>query len=507
MRGGPQLRRPPGPGRRPGGVRGPLLPRRLAPGARGRVVSSPPDMRVFLETYGCQMNVADSETMAGVLERAGMSLVDRAEDADAVILNTCAIREHAEQRVLGRLGEFARLKTQRPGLVVGVAGCMAQHLRARLLDKARVLDLVVGPDGYRRLPELLARAASRPVADVRLDRDETYGDLEPKRGTGVRAWITVQRGCDKFCTYCVVPYTRGRERSLPLEELITQVRTAVARGYREVVFLGQTVNSYHDGTHDFADLLRATDQVEGLLRIRYTSPHPSDMSERVIEALAGCPRVCPQVHLPLQSASDPILEAMGRTYTLDQYRSVVARLREAIPGVALSTDIIVGFPGESDQDFERTAAYMREVRYDSAFLFKYSARPDTKAWRCEETVSEEEKGRRLEHLIAQQQAISGAIHDRMIGREVEVLVEGPARRPAKPGAPARSGGRGDGQLFGKSAHFKTVVFDDDGTSAGTLRQVRVVGATPVTLIGEAVRDADPAAPAPALVRIGSAARA
>jgi len=437
-------------------------------------------MRVFIETYGCQMNVADSETMAGVLERAGMSLSERAEDADAIIINTCAIREHAEQRVLGRLGDYARMKAARPGLVVGVAGCMAQHLRARLLDKARVLDLVVGPDGYRRLPELLARAASEPVAHVRLDRDETYGDLEPKRASGVRAWITVQRGCDKFCTYCVVPYTRGRERSLPLADLIAQVQSSVAAGYREVVFLGQTVNSYHDGTHDFADLLRAADAVEGLLRIRFTSPHPSDMSDRVVAAIAECAKVCPQVHLPLQSASDAVLEAMNRTYTLTQYRDVVARLRGAVPGLALSTDIIVGFPGESEEDFEKTADYMRDVRYDSAFLFKYSARPDTKAWRWAESVSEPEKGRRLEHLLAQQQSISGALNDQLIGHEVEVLVEGPARRAGHAGGP---NGRGAGQLFGKSAHFKTVVFDDDGTPAGALRHVRVVGATPVTLIG------------------------
>jgi tRNA-2-methylthio-N6-dimethylallyladenosine synthase len=447
-------------------------------------------MRVFIETYGCQMNVADSETMAGVLERAGMSVSERAEDADAIILNTCAIREHAEQRVLGRLGDYARLKAARPGLVVGVAGCMAQHLRARLLDRARVLDLVVGPDGYRRLPELLLRATSAPVSDVRLDRDETYGDLEPRRASGVRAWITVQRGCDKFCTYCVVPYTRGRERSLPLADLLTQVRSAVARGYREVVFLGQTVNSYHDGSHDFADLLAAANEVDGLLRIRFTSPHPSDMSERVIAAIAGCAKVCPQVHLPLQSASDAVLEAMQRTYTLSQYRDVVARLRAAIAGVALSTDIIVGFPGETEEDFERTAAYMREVRYDSAFLFKYSARPDTKAWRREETASEEEKGRRLEHLIAQQQAISGLLNDRLIGHEVEVLVEGPARRPARPGSTS-SRERGAGQLFGKSAHFKTVVFEDDGTPAGTLRRVRVMAATPLTLIGEPVAHGAP----------------
>src|SRR5437867_3525603 len=266
--------------------------------------------RVFLETYGCQMNVADSELMAGVLERAGMELVQRPDDADAVILNTCAIREHAEQRVLGRLGEFAHLKLRNPALIVGVAGCMAQHLRKRLLDQKRVLDLVVGPDGYRNLPDLLRRAASVPVAEIRLDRDETYGDLEPKRGPGVRAWVTVQRGCDKFCTYCVVPYTRGRERSLPLEAIVDEVRRAVAQGYLGVVFLGQTVNSWNDGHHDFADLLRAANGIEGLTRIRFTSPHPADMSERVIAAIAEGASVCPHVHLPLQSASDRVLAAM-----------------------------------------------------------------------------------------------------------------------------------------------------------------------------------------------------
>jgi len=428
-------------------------------------------MRVFLETYGCQMNVSDSELMAGVLERAGMTLTDRPEDADAILLNTCAIREHAEQRVMGRLGDFARLKRRRPDLVVGVAGCMAQHLRAKLLDSSQVLDLVVGPDGYRTLPDLLRRAAREPVAHVRLDRDETYGDLEPKRGSGVRAWITVQRGCDKFCTYCVVPYTRGRERSLPLPELVEQVRRAVAQGFREVVFLGQTVNSYHDGTHDFADLLRAAHGVEGLLRIRYTSPHASDMSDRVVETMAACEKVCPHVHLPLQSGSDTILEAMNRTYTVAQYRDVVRRLRTAIPGIALSTDMIVGFPGEAPDDFERTADLMREIRYDSAFLFKYSARPDTRAWRWEETVTEDVKGERLTRLIDLQQGISAEIHDSTVGRDVEVLVEGRAKRNER-------------QLYGRSADFKSVVMPDDGTPAGTLRRTRIVGSTALTLFGE-----------------------
>ena len=432
--------------------------------------------RVFLETYGCQMNVADSEVMAGVLERAGMELVHKPDDADAVILNTCAIREHAEQRVLGRLGEFAHLKLRNPDLIVGVAGCMAQHLRKRLLDQKRVLDLVVGPDGYRNLPDLLRRAANVPTAEIRLDRDETYGDLEPKRGHGVRAWVTVQRGCDKFCSYCVVPYTRGRERSLPLPELLAQVTTAAAQGFREIVFLGQTVNSYHDGTHDFADLLRAADRVPGVLRIRFTSPHPSDMSERVIDAIAECERVMPHVHLPLQSGSDRILTAMQRSYSLTRYEEVLARLRERIAGVAVSTDIIVGFPGETADDFHMTQEFMRRARFDSAFLFKYSARPDTRSYRMAETVDEEEKGRRLQALIDQQHQISGEIHDGWIGRDVEVLVDGPSWK-----------GQGvERQLHGKSREFKTVVWADDGAAAGTLHRVRVVGATPVTLIGESV---------------------
>ncbi|MFM8559752.1 MAG: tRNA (N6-isopentenyl adenosine(37)-C2)-methylthiotransferase MiaB, partial [bacterium] len=374
--------------------------------------------RVFLETYGCQMTVADSELMAGVLQRAGMELVERADEADAVILNTCAIREHAELRVLGRLGEFAHLKLHKPDLIVGVAGCMAQHLRKRLLDQKRVLDLVVGPDGYRDLPALLQRAANVPTAEIRLDRDETYGDLEPKRAPGVRAWVTVQRGCDKFCTYCVVPYTRGRERSQPLADLVRQVETAAAQGFREIVFLGQTVNSYHDGTHDFADLLRAADAVPGVLRIRYTSPHPSDMSERVIDAMANCAKVMPHGHLPLQSASDPVLEAMNRTYSIAQYEDVLGLIRARIPGVAVSTDVIVGFPGETESDFEATRAFMQRARFDSAFLFKYSARPDTRAFKLDETVDEPEKGRRLQLLIDEQHATSGEIMDGFLNREV-----------------------------------------------------------------------------------------
>jgi len=429
--------------------------------------------RVYLETYGCQMNEADSELMAGVLTRAGFDLVAGPEDADILLLNTCAVREHAEQRVLGRITDLARWKARRPDVLVGVTGCMAQHLRGRLLEHARGLDLVVGADAYRDLPGLLERAAREPVAVVRPDRDETYGDLEPRRGPGIRAWVPVQRGCDKFCTYCVVPFTRGRERSLPLADVLREIRRVVAAGYREVVLLGQTVNSWHHDGHDFADLLRAAGSVEGLLRVRFISPHPAHMTDRVIAVMAEGGPVCPQVHLPLQSAADGVLEGMERGYTLAQYHEVVVKLRAAVPDLALSTDVIVGFPGETEADFRRTVDYLRATRFDGAFLFKYSARPDTRAFGRPETVPEPEKNRRLAEVIGLQHAVSGATNDRWIGREVEALVEGPARRD-----PA--------QIYARTRQFKAIVFPNDGTPAGTLRNLRVTAATPVTLLGEPV---------------------
>src|SRR5258705_10000250 len=261
--------------------------------------SSPMERRLYIETYGCQMNVADSELMLGQLGRAGYRRVDKADDADVILVNTCAIREHAEQRIYGRLGELTRHKLRRPGVVLGVAGCMAQHLRAKLIERVPQVDLVVGPDGYRRLPELIDEAREEPTLAVRLSRVETYGDLVPARADGVRAWVSIMRGCDKFCAFCIVPYVRGRERSLPADEVIRQVEHAAAEGFKEIVFLGQTVNAYrHEGV-DFAELLRRADRIDGIERIRFTSPHPADMTDRAVDAIAGCDKVMPQVHLPL----------------------------------------------------------------------------------------------------------------------------------------------------------------------------------------------------------------
>ncbi|HSU91708.1 MAG TPA: tRNA (N6-isopentenyl adenosine(37)-C2)-methylthiotransferase MiaB [Sporolactobacillaceae bacterium] len=421
--------------------------------------------RVYLETYGCQMNVADSETVTAVLRRAGYVIATRPEAADVILLNTCAIREHAEERVLRRLGELARVKQSRPEVKLGLLGCMAQHNRAALTEKAAYLDVVAGPDSYRRLPEMLARAGFDPQIDVRLDRVETYADITPDFAPGVRAYVTAMRGCDKFCAFCVVPYVRGRERSIPPSDLVREIRELAARGVKEVVLLGQTVNAYRFEDTDFGALLKMIAKVDGIERIRFTSPHPSDMSDSVIEAMASEAIVQPYLHLPLQSGSDRILAAMERGYTVAQYLDLVARVRAAIPGLALSTDIIVGFHGETDADFDATTALMREVSYDAAFMFKYSVREHTRAHRLGDSVSEQEKGRRLTELITMQENISAARNRAMVGREFAVLVEGPARR-------------GGGMLAGKTPQFKTAIFHGvEEISVGDTVNVRVESAT------------------------------
>ena len=429
---------------------------------------------VYIETYGCQMNVADTELILGHLGQHGWARVERPEAADAILLNTCAIREHAEARVLGRLGDLARHKAARPEVRLGVTGCMAQHLRQTLRSRAPHVDLLVGPDGYRHLPALLAADDVEPVdpqVGLRLGGDETYADLPLARAPGVRAWVTVMRGCDRFCTFCIVPFVRGRERSLPGPTLIEQVRELARGGVREIVFLGQTVNAYrHDGW-DFARLLREASAVEGILRVRFTSPHPAEMSEAVIDAMAECPAVAPQLHLPVQSGSDRVLARMARDYTVAGYKALVARLRERVPGIALSTDVIVGFPGEDEDDFAATESLLRRIGYDSAFLFRYSAREGTRAARWEDDVPESEKQRRLERLIALQESIAAERNRRWVGAEVEVLVEGRARRP-------------DGWMSGKTPQLTTVVFPGPA-APGDLVTVRVEAATSHTLSGRA----------------------
>ena len=426
---------------------------------------------MYLETFGCQMNLSDSEVISRILEEAGYRIVPRAEEADVVLLNTCAVREHAEERVIGRLTQLGGLKGRRPDTVLGVCGCMAKHMANEVLERVPQVDLVLGPDSYRRLPTLIEAASDGPALDVRLDRAERYLGLDPVRKGGTNAWVTIMRGCDKFCTFCIVPYVRGRERAVPAPQVLRQVRRAARNGYQEVTLLGQTVNSYRDGEHDFADLLKAVAGVDGVRRIRFVSPHPADFSEGLVRTMAEEDKVCPFVHLPVQSGSDAILAAMGRTYTRAEYMDLVGRLRGAVPGLCLSTDIIVGFPGESESDFGATLDLLRCVRYDSAFMFKYSPRNGTLAQRSmPDTVAEEEKGRRLETVIALQNRISEEINLGHVGRVLEVLVEGDARK-------------GMGQAAGKTGGFKRVVFPRNGAAVNTFADVEITGATSHTLTG------------------------
>lgn len=431
---------------------------------------------VYIESYGCQMNLADSELIAGCLSTHGYTLIDRPEEADVLLVNTCAVRERAEERVLGRLADLASLKGRRPGVRLGVCGCVAQHLKSELLALIPALDFVVGPDSYRSLPNLLAdsgrQSAQSRAVRVGLDRSEIYSGITPRRSDGVRAWVTIMRGCDRFCTFCIVPFVRGRERSRPASEVLEEVRALARRGFKEVVFLGQTVTSYRDGQLDFAGLLQQAAEIEGIRRLRFTSPHPCDITSDLIRSMARNPKVAPQIHLPLQSGSDAILEKMNRNYTVSQYLRTVDALRRSIADIAVTTDVIVGFPGETENDFRATLAVMKEVEFDGAFMFKYSPRKGTRAFSWKETVTEEEKRARLREVINLQEAISLRQNRKWVGREVEILVEGPARRQPH-------------WSTGKTAQFKTAVVPARA-APGELVRATVLRATAHSLIAELV---------------------
>src|SRR6266498_4456267 len=383
--------------------------------------------RVYIETYGCQMNVSDSELMFGVLQREGYVRTDDPAEADVLLVNTCAVRDHAEQRVLGRMGELKRYK--RPGDVLGVVGCMAQRLGPKLLERVPQVDLVIGPDGYRGLPELIARAREgERAADVAFKGWEHYEDVPPVRDNPISAFVTVQRGCDYRCTFCIVPMTRGPERSRKLADVVGEVRRLVDVGSTEVTLLGQTVNSYRDGEHDFADLLRAVGAVAGIRRVRFTSPYPTDFTDRALAAMAETPAVCEHVHLPVQSGSSRVLKRMLRRYDRDRYLEVVAALRSAVPGIALTTDIIVGFPGETEDDFQETLSLVEQVGFDDAYTFKYSLREGTPATRLKDPVSDAVAGERLERLVAAVRGIARRRNVALVGSTHEVLLEGRAKR-------------------------------------------------------------------------------
>lgn len=430
--------------------------------------------RVYLETYGCQMNVADSELVLGLLARDGYLPADDPAVADVILVNTCAVREHAEQRVIGRVGELKRYK--RPSTVLGVLGCMAQRLGPRLLEQAPHVDLVAGPDGYRALPELIANAVrGARGSELEFKHWEHYEDIEPLRITdGPSAFVTVQRGCDYRCTFCIVPMTRGPERSRRLEDVLQEVQGLVARGVTEVTLLGQTVNSYHDGRHDFADLLRAVGGVPGLRRIRFTSPHPNDFSDRIIEAMAEVPAVCEHVHLPVQSGSSRVLKRMLRRYNREQYLDCVSRLRKAIPGIAITTDIIVGFPGETEEDYLQTESLVREVGFDDAYTFKFSPREGTPATRMRDFVPEAVAAERLERLIIVVREVARQKNAALVGTCQEVLVEGRARR--------------GNLLQSRTRTNKVVLLEGSDDLVGSYVTVRLTGTTGATFTGVPVKE-------------------
>jgi tRNA-2-methylthio-N6-dimethylallyladenosine synthase len=421
--------------------------------------------RIYVETYGCQMNVADSELVFGVLGREGYVRTDDPAEADVLLVNTCAVRDHAEQRVLGRMGELKRYK--RPEVVLGVIGCMAQRLGPKLLERVPQVDLVIGPDGYRGLPELIARARSggpgARTADVEFRSWEHYEDVPPVRSAAASAFVTVQRGCDYRCTFCVVPMTRGPERSRTLEDVVGEVIRLAATGTTEVTLLGQTVNSYHDGTRDFADLLRAVGAVPGVRRVRFTSPYPTDFTDRVLSAMADTPAVCEHVHLPVQSGSSRVLKRMLRRYTRERYLEVVSALRVAVPGIALSTDIIVGFPGETEDEFAETLSLVEQVEFDDAYTFKYSVREGTPAVRLKDHIADEVAGERLERLIALVRTVARRRNMSLVGTTHEVLVEGRAKR--------------GGLLQARTRNNKIALFDGPDAWVGTYRPVRLTGTT------------------------------
>jgi tRNA-2-methylthio-N6-dimethylallyladenosine synthase len=433
-----------------------------------------PMKRVYIETYGCQMNVADSELMFGVLGREGYVRADDPAEAEVMLVNTCAVRDNAEQRVIGRMGELQRHK--RPGDVLGVVGCMAQRLGPLLLERVPKVDLVVGPDAYRNLPELIDRAGhGQRATDVEFRDWEHYEDVPPVREKSPTAFVTVQRGCDYRCTFCIVPFTRGPERSRRLEDVVREVEALAAGGTTEVTLLGQTVNSYHDGQHDFADLLRAVGAVGGIRRLRFTSPYPTEFTERVIGAMASTPSVCEHVHLPVQSGSDAVLRRMLRRYTRARYLEVVAALRSAVPGITVSTDIIVGFPGETEAQFEETLTLVTDADFDDAYTFKYSVREGTPAVRLRDHVPDNVASARLERLIEAVRANTRRKNVARVGEVHEVLVERPARR-------------GD-LMLGRTRTNQLVLLDLPPSAAGDYHTCRLTGTTGSTFTGAVIMPA------------------
>ena len=438
--------------------------------------------KLYIETYGCQMNVSDSEVVLSILQRDGYRYTERIDEADVILVNTCSVRDNAEQRVLGRLREFKPYKRRKKALLVGVIGCMAERMKEQLMEREQLVDIVAGPDSYRDLPRLLRQAGdgSRSV-NVLLSQEETYAEIAPVRldKNGVSAFISIMRGCNNMCSYCVVPYTRGAERSRDPQTILNEARSLFENGYREVTLLGQNVNSYRYGAVDFPELMRLVAEISPLLRVRFATSHPKDMSDRLLEVMASKPNICRCIHLPAQSGSSRMLEKMNRKYTREWYLDRIAAIRRYMPDCAITTDLIAGFCSETDEDHRQTLSLMREVGYEFAYMFKYSERPDTFAQRhMPDDVPDSVKTARLNEIIALQNTLSAESNARDVGKEFEILVEGTSKRS-------------DRQLFGRTSQNKVVVFDRGECRIGDYVRVRVTASSSATLQGELVERTRP----------------
>jgi len=427
------------------------------------------------------MNVADSELVKSLLRGEGYKMVNSLSDADVIFINTCAIRDHAEEKVHSQLGRFDLIKKQKPDTIIGVLGCMAQNLKHELLDNRPFIDIILGPDSYRRLPELLKRKEYQrsSIVDTKLSRFEVYDGLYPTRNKGVNAWISIMRGCDKFCTFCIVPFTRGRERSRDVNSIIEEVKQSVEDGYSEITLLGQNVNSYYYKDQNFPQLLHSIAQVQNLKRIRYTSPHPQDITDELLETMLNHQNICNYIHLPLQAGSDKILKRMNRTYNKEHFLNLTQRIRDILPNVGISTDLIVGFPGETDDDFKETLDVMEQVKFDSAFNFKYSPRPGTKATEYDDQINEGIKQKRLEEVIKLQKEHTLERNLELVGTVQTVLVEKQSKMSEKHWA-------------GRTDSNKWIIFNKNKTLINDMVSVLVKDAKGITLHGELVKKAEAA---------------
>lgn len=448
--------------------------------------------KLYLESYGCQMNFSDSEVVASILSKQGYETVSQSSEADVVLLNTCSIRDNAEQRVRTRLKQFKNAKKERPNLVVGVLGCMAERLKKKLLDQEKLVDLVAGPDAYRDLPGLISEVeGGQKAVNVLLSREETYADISPVRldKNGVTAFISIMRGCDNMCSFCVVPFTRGRERSRDPQSIVQEAKELYDNGYREVTLLGQNVDSYRwnmsskgrikdesKPTVNFAELLEMVAQVAPDLRIRFSTSHPKDMTDDVLHAMAKYDNICKYIHLPVQSGNTEMLKKMNRGYSREWYMNRIEAIHRIIPGCAISTDIITGFCGETDEQHNETISLMKEVKYDFAYMFKYSERPRTLAERkYEDDVPDEVKKARLQEVIQLQQQHSAESNKRQLGKTFEVLIEGVSKKS-------------DDDLCGRNTHNTMVVFPKGDYKKGQYVKVKVTDCTSATLLGEVVEE-------------------